>query len=181
MVLKFKLPSSSQSPLSPGGYHNHTVAQKTFKRLLLRGRESNSFHFSRMHLKGFCRELDWLFPTWKTVMTGRKRKKGKNKLIGLLQFYGWTSLGVSLFEVYSNQYWWNLRASIPGSMYRSPGRLRHDSLLEMKYPGRLRQVSLLRIGSLGRLRHIDFLASQTGETLSRLRCDNLPRVGYLGR
>ena len=66
-------------------------------------------------------------------------------------------------------------------MYRSPGRLRHDSLLEMKYPGRLRQVSLLRIGSLGRLRHVDFLASETGETLSRLRCDNLPRVGYLGR
>ena len=29
--------------------------------------------------------MDWLFPIWKTIMTGRKRKK-KEKLIGLLQF-----------------------------------------------------------------------------------------------
>ena len=57
------------------------MAQKNFKRLLRR-RGSNSFQLSRMHLKGVCQEVDWLFPIWKT-MTGRKKKK---KLIGLLLF-----------------------------------------------------------------------------------------------
>ena len=51
----------------------------------------------------------------------------------------------------------NLRARLPGSRCRSPGRLRHDSLLEIESPGRLSQVGLLRIGSLGRLRHVDLL------------------------
>ena len=79
MVLQLQLPSSGQCPLSSEGHHFHGVAQKTFKRLLLRVRGSNSFQFSRMHLKGVYWEMDWLFPIWKTVMTGRKRKKKKEK------------------------------------------------------------------------------------------------------
>ena len=38
------------------------VAQKNFKRLLLIAKGSNSFQLSRMHLKGVCREVEWLFP-----------------------------------------------------------------------------------------------------------------------
>ena len=52
--------------MSPSGYCGHAVAQKNFKRLLLRARGSNSFRLSRMHLKGVCREVDWLFP----ILTG---------------------------------------------------------------------------------------------------------------
>ena len=48
--------------MSPSGYCGHTVAQKNFKRLLLRARASNSFQLSRMNLKGVCWEVDWLFP-----------------------------------------------------------------------------------------------------------------------
>ena len=82
MILWFKLPSWGHCSLSPRGYR--TVAQKNFKRLLLRIRGSNSFQLSRIHLKDICQEADGLFPIWKTVMTGKKIKK-KN-LIGLLQF-----------------------------------------------------------------------------------------------
>ena len=46
---------------------------------------------------------------------------------------------------------------VPGSGYRSPGRLKHDSLLEIKSLGRSRQVGLPKIGSLGRLRDVDLL------------------------
>ena len=46
---------------------------------------------------------------------------------------------------------------IPGSGCRSPGKLRHDSLLEIESPGRLRYVSFPRIGSQGRSRHVDRL------------------------
>ena len=106
MVLSFELPPSGQCSLSPRGYRGHAVAQKNFKRLLLRVRGSNSFQLSRMHLKGVCQEVDWLFPIWNTVMTGREKKK---KLIGLLLFYWWTFLGVSLSEAYHTQYCYNLR------------------------------------------------------------------------
>ena len=41
------------------------MAQKNFKRLL-RVRGSNSFQLSKMHLRGVCREVDWLFP----ILTG---------------------------------------------------------------------------------------------------------------
>ena len=51
----------------------------------------------------------------------------------------------------------NLRARLPGSRCRSPGRLRHDSLLEMESAGRSRHDGLLRIGSLGRSRRDDLL------------------------
>ena len=64
---------------------------------------------------------------------------------------------MTLSETYPTQYCCNLRAGLPGSGCRSPGRLRHDSLLEIESPGRLRQVGLLRIGSLGKLRHVDLL------------------------
>ena len=84
MVLWFKCLSSGQCSWSSRGYRGHAVAQKNFKRLLLRVRGSNSFQLSRMHLKGICQEVDWLFPIWKTVMTRRERKQ--RKLIGLLQF-----------------------------------------------------------------------------------------------
>ena len=56
-----KVPSSGQCSSSASGYCGHSVAQKNFKRLL-RARGSNSFQLSRMHLKGVCREVDWLFP-----------------------------------------------------------------------------------------------------------------------
>ena len=49
--------------------------------------------------------------------------------------------------------------AFPGSGCRSPGRLKHDSLLEIESPGRLRQVNLPRIGSLGRSRCVDLLGS----------------------
>ena len=42
--------------------HEGMPTQKTcFKQLLLRVRGSNSFQLSRMHLKGICQEMDWLF------------------------------------------------------------------------------------------------------------------------
>ena len=45
----------------------------------------------------------------------------------------------------------------PGQSADSPGRLRHDSLLEIESPGRSRRDGLPRIGSLGRSRCDDLL------------------------
>ena len=107
-----------------------------------------------MHLKGLCWEVDWLFPIWKTVMTGRKTKKKTNRppsifIVGHPQ--GWVFLKLILPSTVAT---WEL--GIPGSGCRSPGRLRCDSLLEIESLGRL-HVSLLRIGSKGRSRHFDLL------------------------
>ena len=77
MVLSFELPPSGQCSLSPRGYRGHAVAQKNFKRLLLRVRGSNSFQLSRMHLKGICREVD-------SHLKDNRDREEKKKLIGLL-------------------------------------------------------------------------------------------------
>ena len=53
---------------------------------------------------------------------------------------------------------------IPGSGHRPPGRLRHDSLLEIESPSRSRHVGLSRIGSLGRLRYVDLLGPLDWQT-----------------
>ena len=66
-----------------------------------------------MHLKCVSWELDWLFPMWKSDGREGTKTKTKTELIGLLLFYGWTSLGVSLFKVYPTKYCWNLRARRP--------------------------------------------------------------------
>ena len=58
---------------------------------------------------------------------------------------------------------------IPRSGCRSPGRLRHDRLLEVESQGRSRQVGLLRFGSLGRLRNVNSWEPWTGGSQSRLR------------
>ena len=60
-------------------------------------------------IKGICWEVDCFFPIWKTVMTGRKRKK-KN-LIGLLQFPWVDFFKGESFGAYPMQYCCNLRAS----------------------------------------------------------------------
>ena len=60
--IRLQVPSSGQCSSSPNGYCGHAVAQKNFKRLLLRTRGTNSFQLSKMHLKGVCWEVDWLFP-----------------------------------------------------------------------------------------------------------------------
>ena len=52
-----------------------------------------------------------------------------------------------------------MRARHPQVRVHIPGKLRHDSLLEIESMGRLRHVSLLRIGSLGMSRHVDLLGS----------------------
>ena len=46
---------------------------------------------------------------------------------------------------------------VPGSGCRSPGKLRHDSLLEIESLSRSRHAGLQRIASLGRSRHADLL------------------------
>ena len=88
---------------------------------------------------------------------------------------------MTLSETYPTQYCCNLRAGLPGSGCRPPGRLRHDSLLEIKSLGRSRHVNLQIIGPLGRLRHVDLLGHWTGRSLSRLRYDNIPETRSLGR
>ena len=88
--------------------------KKNFKWLLHRIRGSNSFQFSRVHLKGVCQEVDWLFPIWKTVMTGRKRKKKKIKRPPSI------SMGGLLFETYSTQHCCNLRARHPQVRVKIP-------------------------------------------------------------
>ena len=131
-----------------------------------------------MHLKGVCWEVNWLFPIWKTVMTGRKRKK----LVGLLLFpWGDFLRGESFWSLFYPVLLPTWEPGIPRSWCRSPGRVRHDSLLEIESPGRSRQVGLPRIGSPGRLRHVDFLDPWTGGSLSRLRHDSLLRTRFLGR
>ena len=68
------------------------MATKWHKRILSdfsRIRGLNNFQLSRRHLKGVSLEVDWLFPIWKTVMTGKEKKKKKRereKQIGFLQF-----------------------------------------------------------------------------------------------
>ena len=132
------------------------MAQKNFK-WLLRVKRIEQLPVSRVHLKGICWEVDWLFPIWKTVITERKRKK--KKLIGLLQFPWLDFLRSEFFWRLSYQDCCNLQPEpgVPGSECRSLGRLRCDSFLGIESPGRLRQVGFLRIGSLSRLRHVDFL------------------------
>ena len=71
---------------------------------------------------------------------------------------------MSLSEAYPTQYCCNLRAGGPQVRVKIPGKLRHDSLLEMESPGMSRRDGLQRIGSLGRSRR-----------------DGLPRIGSLGR
>ena len=48
-----------------------------------------------------------------------------------------------LSEAYPTQYCFNLRAGHPQVRCRFLGRLRYDSLLEIKSPGRSRHVDLL--------------------------------------
>ena len=75
-------------------------------------------------------------------------------IIGFLPFPWVDFLGG---ESYPNQYCSNLRARRPRVRVQIPGKLTHDSLLEIESPGRSRKVDLLRIGSRGRLRHVDLL------------------------
>ena len=72
-------------------------------------------------------------------------------------FHGWTSLRMSLLKFILLSTVATLEPGVPGPGCRSPGRLRCDSLLEIKFLGRLRHDGLPRIGSLGRSRLDDLL------------------------
>ena len=160
------------------------MTQKNFKRLLFRVKRSNSFQLSKMHLKGICWEVDWLFTIWKTVMTGRKRKK--KKLIGLLQF-PWVDFlrGKSFWNLsYSvllqpesrgqgadPQEGWGVTASWRSNPWAGRGMLASWELGPWASRGmstswdpwtggslsRLRPDNILRNRSLGRSRQVDFL------------------------
>ena len=73
--------------------------------------------------KGVCWEMDWLFPIWKTVMIGRKKKI----LIGIL-LLPWVDFlrGESFFKLILPSTVATWEPGIHGSGWRSPGRLRHD-------------------------------------------------------
>ena len=70
---------------------------------------------------------------------------------------------------------------IPGSGCRFPGRLKYDSLLEIKSPDRSKQFGLPRIGSLTSWGMLTSWDPWTGGSPSRLRHDNLLRTRPLGR
>ena len=50
-----------------------------------------------------------------------------------------------------------LEPGVPGPGCRSPGKLRHDSCLEIESLGRSRHFGFLIIEPLGRLRHVHLL------------------------
>ena len=162
-----------------------------------------------MHLKSICQEVDWLFPTWNTAMTWRKRKK----LIGTLLFLCvgflrgesvWSLSYPVLLQSESQespgqsedpedpQTGW----SVTASWRQNPQAGRGGHLPENWVPGqvkacrlsgtsrplsRLRCDNLSRTRSLGRLRHVELLGPWAGGSLSRLRHDNLPGISSLGR
>ena len=112
-------------------------------------------------------------------MTGRKRKK--KSLICLLLCYGWTSLGVSLFEAYFMQYCCNLRARHPWVRCRSPGRLRHDSLLNIKSRAGQSRSASRELGPWAGRGMSTSRNPWTGGSLRRLKHDNLLRTKSLGK
>ena len=151
----------------------------TYLLTLLRVRGLKIFQLSRMHLKGICWEVDWLFPIWKTVMTGGKEKR--KKLIGLLflcvDFLRGESFWdlsypvllqpesqASLVQDADPQAGWGVTASWRLNHWAGRGRLAFWEL--GPWAGRGMSISW---------------DPWTGRSLSRLRHDNLLRTRFLGR
>ena len=114
------------------------MAQKNFKRLLLRIRGSNSFQLSRMSVRKW---IGYFYPKDSDDREGEKKEKYSNRhpstfMGGLPQ--GWVFFTLILLSTAAT---WE--PGVPGSGWRFPGRLRHDGLLEIESPGRSRHVDLL--------------------------------------
>jgi len=137
-----------------------------------------------MHLKGVCWEVDWLFPMKHSHDREEKKRERKEKknLIGLLQFpwvdflKGWAFLRLVLPSTVAT---WE--PGISGSECRYPGKLRRDSLLEIKSQagwGRSASWELSPWAGRGVMTSWD---PWTGGSPSRLRHDNFLRTRSLGR
>ena len=135
-----------------------------------------------MHLKGVCWEVDWLFPIWKTFMTGRKRKR--RKLIGLLQF-SWVDFlrGESfwilsypvLLQPESNLRCPQVRVQIPRQAEAwQPAGDRIPKQVEVWWPPKNWVPGQVKVWMTS-------WDPWTGRSPSRLRCDNLSMTRSLDR
>ena len=137
-----------------------------------------------MHLKGIWWEMDWFFPIWKTVMTGRKIKMRKtNRPPSIL----WMDFlrGESFWSL-SYQVLWQPDSQV--SLCRGAEPQAGWGMTALWRPNHWAGWDswLWRIGSLGRLRHVDLLGSLDWHIPNQVEAwqpseDQIPRqVNLLG-